>query len=81
MPTNQVTTDSIITGAIGIPLAVLLVWVLNTWGMPLDPSTGLRQAVPGEVGAALGAVLSGAIAHFSNRRREKERDEIQDLPS
>ena len=59
---NQATTDTIITGAIGVPLAVLIVWVLNTWALPAG------EAVPAEVGAALGAVLSGLIAHLSNRK-------------
>ncbi|NKB44516.1 MAG: hypothetical protein GKS03_09595, partial [Alphaproteobacteria bacterium] len=62
---KQATTDTIITGAIGVPLAIVLVWVLNTWLMPLDVETGKRMLVPGETGAALGAVLSGLIAHLS----------------
>ena len=59
-----------LTGAIGIPLAVIVVWVLNTWAMPIDPETLKRTLVPAEVGAALGAVFSGGIAWWMQRRRE-----------
>jgi hypothetical protein len=42
----------------GVAFAIVFVWVLETWFMPIDPETMERVIVENEVALAMGGVFS-----------------------
>lgn len=55
--------STVVSAAIGIPLGIIVVWVLGTF---------LHVSVPGEVGSAIGSVLSTMIGLFGNGGRARD---------
>lgn len=53
--------STVMSVAIGAPVAVIFTWAMNTWG---------GVTVPGHVEAAIGAVISAAVGYlFTGGRR------------
>jgi hypothetical protein len=48
-PTRKVTAGAVGSGAIGVPMAIIIAWMLSTQGVIMPP----------EVTAALGGVITG----------------------
>ena len=64
-PTRKVTGGA----AIGIPSGIVLVYILNTFLMPLvSPAGGDPVTIPGEVAAAIGSILSFIASYFVKER-------------
>ncbi|MCH7761804.1 hypothetical protein IIA15_10475 [candidate division TA06 bacterium] len=56
-PTRKVTAGAVI----GIPVGVVLVWVLDAFVLP---NVGYGDKVPGEVAVAIGSMLSFIASYF-----------------